>query len=72
MIKKIICVIPARGGSKRIKNKNIKFINGKPVISYVIQNLKKLKFINEIYVSTNSIKIQKIVKKREASSSPLL
>ena len=59
--------IPARSGSKRIKNKNIKFINGKPVISYVIQNLKKLKFVNEIYVSTDSIKIQKIVKKLGAT-----
>ena len=31
-----VCVIPARGGSKRIKNKNIKMFNGKPLISYSI------------------------------------
>ena len=55
--------IPARSGSKRIKNKNIKIINGKPIISYVIKNLRKLNFINEVYVSTDSLKIQKIAKK---------
>jgi len=55
--------IPARSGSKRIKNKNIKVINGRPIISYVIENIKKLKFIKEVYVSTDSRKIQKISKK---------
>ena len=55
--------IPARSGSKRILNKNIKLFKGKPIILYVIENLKKLNFIDEIYVSTDSIKIQKKVKK---------
>ena len=53
--------IPARSGSKRIKNKNIKDLFGKPIIYYVIENLKKLNFIDEIYVSTDSMKIQKKV-----------
>ena len=33
-----ICIIPARSGSKRIKNKNIKLFGGKPIISYLIDN----------------------------------
>ena len=42
--------IPARSGSKRILNKNIKLFKGKPIISYVIENIKKLDFIKSIYV----------------------
>ena len=38
-----ICIIPARGGSNRIKNKNIKKFNGKPIIGIVLKNLKKSK-----------------------------
>ena len=35
-----ICIIPARSGSKRVKNKNIKLFAGKPIISYAIQLAK--------------------------------
>ena len=38
---KVLAVIPARAGSKRIKNKNIKIFNGKPMIYWPIKNLKK-------------------------------
>ena len=40
---KIIGIIPARAGSKGIKNKNIININGKPLIYYTIQAVKKIK-----------------------------
>lgn len=60
---KIICIIPARKGSKRIKNKNIKIFYGKPIISQVIQKLKKFKIFDKIVVSTNSSKIKNIVNK---------
>ena len=53
----MIAYIPARGGSKRIPRKNIKHINGKPVIAYTIQNLIKLDFIDKVYVSTDDIEI---------------
>ena len=43
---KIIGVIPARYGSKRVKQKNLKYINGKPLISYAIEAAKKIKNIN--------------------------
>ena len=58
--------IPARSGSKRILNKNIKLFKGKPIILYVIENLKKLNFIKSIYVSTDSEKIKKISEKTGA------
>jgi pseudaminic acid cytidylyltransferase len=62
-VNKIICIIPARKGSKRVKNKNFKFFYGKPIITHVIQNLKKFNIFDKIVVSTNSNKIQNIAKK---------
>ena len=58
---KIIAVVPARGGSKRILNKNIRNICGKPMIQWVLEELKKTTFINDIIVSTDSYEIKKIV-----------
>ena len=63
---KPICIIPARKGSKRIKNKNIKLFSGKPLISYVIQIAKKSKLFSRIIVSTDSKKIARIAKKNGA------
>ena len=55
-----ICVIPARSGSKRLKNKNIKFFNGKPIISYAIKIAKASKLFSRIIVSTDCKKIKRI------------
>ncbi len=55
-----IAIIPARAGSKRIKNKNIKNFLGNPIISYVIKEAIKSKIFDDIIVSTNSNKIKKI------------
>ena len=41
----IACVIPARGGSKRIPKKNIKMFNGKPMIAWSIEAAKESKFL---------------------------
>ena len=59
----IIAIIPARKGSKRIPNKNIKFFFGKPIIAHTIINLKKTKIFDQIIVSTDSKKIANIAKK---------
>ncbi len=58
-----VCIIPARGGSKRIKNKNIKFMAGKPLIAWTIEAAKKAKVIDDIYVTSENKKILKISKK---------
>ncbi len=60
---KIIAIIPARSGSKSIKDKNIKILNGKPLIAWSIQACLKSKFINRVVVSTDSKKYAKIAKK---------
>ena len=49
-----IAIIPARSGSKRLINKNIKLFYGKPLIYYAIKNAKKSKLFNEIIISTDS------------------
>ena len=58
----VLCIIPARAGSKGIKNKNIQKINNKPVIEYSISCAKKAKLVNRIIVSTDGEKIAKISK----------
>ncbi len=55
----ILAIIPARAGSKSIKNKNLIKIKNKPLIYYPIQTAKKSNFINRIIVSTDSTKIKK-------------
>ena len=62
-----ICIIPARLGSKRIKEKNIIKFFGKPLISYVIKEAKKSEIFDEIIVSTDSNKIKNICKKYGAN-----
>ncbi len=58
--KKIIAVITARKGSKRIKNKNIINFFGKPLIAYSITTAKKSNLFSKVFVSTDSLKIKKI------------
>ena len=52
--KRFLAIIPARGGSKSIPNKNIMSICGKPLIAYTIDAGKKSKYVDEIIVSTDS------------------
>lgn len=61
--KKILAIIPARGGSKEIPKKNIVKVKGKPLIFYSIKNAKESKYINRIIVSTDSKKIADISEK---------
>ena len=60
MQKKIIAIIPARAGSKRVPKKNFRDFCGKPMIAWTIEKLKQCKIIDEIIVSTDSLEIQKI------------
>jgi N-acylneuraminate cytidylyltransferase len=56
-----IVIIPARGGSKRIKNKNIIDFCGRPMISYALEAAKKTGIFDKIHVSTESVEIKNIV-----------
>jgi CMP-N-acetylneuraminic acid synthetase len=62
-IKEFLCIIPARAGSKGVKNKNIKLLGGKPLIYWTIKEALKIKEFSKVIVSTDSKKIQNISKK---------
>ena len=59
----ILAVICARGGSKGVKNKNIRKLNGKPLICYSLDLLKETKYIYDYIISTDSSDIIKIIEK---------
>ena len=61
--KKILCVIPARSGSKGIKNKNIIKLGGQPLIAWPIKAALKSRYLDMVLVSTDSLKISKLAKK---------
>ena len=60
--KYILGIIPARGGSKGVPRKNVLPLNGKPLISYTIEEAKKSKYINRVIVTTDDDEIAYIRK----------
>ena len=61
--RKILCVIPARGGSKGIPHKNIKLLNGKPLIIYTIDIARQIFNDEDICVTTDDQQIIDVVEK---------
>ena len=57
-----IAIIPARGGSKRIPRKNIRDFNGKPMIAWSIESVKKSELFDKVIVSTDDEEIAQISK----------
>lgn len=55
---RILAVIPARAGSKGIPNKNIRYVNGHPMIYYAVKNAIQSKYITDIVVSTDSHEVR--------------
>ena len=66
--KKILIIIPARGGSKGIKLKNLKKINGKTLIQITIEFAKSLNFVDHIVVNSDHKKILEIGRKMKVNS----
>lgn len=58
----ILAVIPARGGSKGIPRKNVRLMNGEPLISYAIKNSLNSKYITDVMVTTDDEEIANISK----------
>jgi CMP-N,N'-diacetyllegionaminic acid synthase len=63
--KKIVAVIPARKGSKGVPDKNIKMLNGVPLVEYTIKQAQESTLIDKIIVSTDSEKIVEIAQKHD-------
>lgn len=66
--KKILIIIPARGGSKGIKLKNLKKINGKTLIQITIEFAKSLNFVDHIVVNSDHKKILETGRKMKVNS----
>lgn len=62
-MKKILSIIPARGGSKGVPRKNIRYLAGKPLIAYSIEAALKSRYIDRTVVSTEDNEIAEIAKK---------
>lgn len=61
--KKILAVITARGGSKRIPRKNLRKLAGRPLIYYPVQAALRSKLVDRVIVSTDDVEIAKVAKK---------
>ena len=59
----ILGLIPARSGSQELKNKNLLKINGKTLLEIALQEAKKSKYINKVFLSTDSKSYKTILKK---------
>ena len=68
---KIMALILARGGSKRIPRKNIKTLGGKPLIAYTIEGAKQSRYVNRIIVSTDDPEIA-AVSEQYGAEAPFL
>lgn len=66
--KKILVVIPARGGSKGIPRKNIRLLGGKPLIAHTIEMAKASDYVDDVVVTTDDNEIKFIAEKFEAET----
>lgn len=69
--KKVLGLVLARGGSKRLPNKNIKELNGKPLIAYTIEAAKGSKYLDRVITSTDSEEIAKVAR-QYGSETPFM
>ena len=60
--KRIIAIIPARSGSKGLRDKNIRNLNGKPMLAYTVEAALKTGFFDRVFVSTDSPEYANIAK----------
>ena len=60
---KILTIIPARGGSKGVPKKNIKLLNGKPLIYWTLKQCDFLQDLTDILISTDSEEIAEVCNK---------
>jgi CMP-N-acetylneuraminic acid synthetase len=65
IMRKIIAMIPARIGSKRIPKKNLRFLNGKPLITYSIDAAKQAGIFDEIYINSDADIFKEIAEEYE-------
>ena len=58
---KVTALVPMKGNSERVPNKNIRLLNGKPVCHWILESISQSKYIDEVIINTDSPKIKEIV-----------
>jgi CMP-N,N'-diacetyllegionaminic acid synthase len=69
---KMICTIPARGGSKRLPRKNVRELAGKPLIAYSIEAALETRLFDQVYVCTEDAEIARVATQFGASVPELV
>lgn len=69
---KMICTIPARGGSKRLPRKNVRELAGKPLIAYSIEAALEARLFDQVYVCTEDAEIARVATQFGASVPELV
>lgn len=69
--RKILAIIPARSGSKRVVNKNIRDLGGQPLITWTLKALSQSRYVDQFFVSTDSKDIQSIAREHGFDCEPL-
>lgn len=65
--RQVLAIIPARGGSKGLRGKNVRELCGKPLIAWTIEKAKKSRYLDFVLVSTDSPEIATVARKHEAA-----
>ena len=65
---KILCVLQVRGGSKGVPKKNIRKVNGKPLMTWTIESAKKSGVFDSIWVSSDSDEILEVGRQEEVNT----
>lgn len=62
--KKIVfsALLPMKGHSERVKNKNVRNFNGRPLFYYILDTLRECEYIGDIYIDTDSLEIESLAK----------
>lgn len=66
----VLALIPARGGSKGVKRKNLRMVRGKPLLAYTINAALESSFIDNIYVSSDDLEILEVAEKMGVEGLP--
>ena len=65
---KILCVLQVRGGSKGVPKKNIRKVNGKPLMTWTIESAKKSNVFDSIWVSSDSDEILEVGREEDVNT----
>jgi N-acylneuraminate cytidylyltransferase/CMP-N,N'-diacetyllegionaminic acid synthase len=66
---KILCILQVRGGSKGVPKKNIRKVNGKPLMTWTIESAKKSGVFDDIWVSSDSDEILEVGRQEEVNTA---